>query len=72
MARTDAIVLGAGVIGTSVALQLAKRGMSVALIDRDGVGEETSYGNSGVIEGSTVFAPAFPPGLTALGCYWGD
>jgi D-amino-acid dehydrogenase len=66
MARTDATVLGAGIVGTSVALQLAKRGMSVALIDRGGVGEETSYGNSGVIEGSTTFPPAFPSSLTAL------
>ena len=63
MARTDAIVLGAGIVGTSVALQLAKRGMSVALIDRGGVGEETSYGNSGVIEGSTILPPAFPSRL---------
>ena len=47
--RTDAIVLGAGIVGTSVALQLAKRGLSVALIDRRGPGEETSYGNTGVI-----------------------
>jgi D-lysine oxidase len=66
MARTDAIVLGAGIVGTSTALQLAKRGLSVALIDRGGVGEETSYGNSGVIEGSTVLPPAFPSNLTAL------
>ncbi len=60
MARTDVIVLGAGIVGTSVALQLARRGMSVTLIDRGGVGEETSYGNSGVIEGSTILPPAFP------------
>ena len=66
MARTDAIVLGAGIIGTSIALQLVKRGMSVALIDRGGVGEETSYGNSGVIEGSTIMPPVFPPGLAAV------
>lgn len=66
MARTDAIVLGAGIIGTSIALQLVKCGMSVALIDRRGVGEETSYGNSGVIEGSTIMPPAFPAGLAAV------
>jgi D-amino-acid dehydrogenase len=66
MARTDAIVLGAGIVGTSVALQLAKRGLSVALIDRAGVGEQTSYGNSGVIEGSTIFPPAFPSSFTHL------
>ena len=66
MARTDAIVLGAGIVGTSIALQLVKRGLSVALVDRKGVGQETSYGNSGVIEGSTILPPAFPPGLGAL------
>ncbi|MFN3658576.1 MAG: NAD(P)/FAD-dependent oxidoreductase [Pseudolabrys sp.] len=66
MARTDAIVLGAGIVGVSVALQLAKRGASVALIDRGAVGEETSYGNSGVIEGSTILPPGFPAGLSAL------
>lgn len=66
MARTDAIVLGAGIVGTSVALHLVKRGLSVALVDRGGVGEETSYGNSGVIEGSTILPPAFPSSLSAL------
>src|SRR4051812_15677050 len=66
MAKTDAVVLGAGIVGTSIALQLAKRGLSVALVDRGGPGEETSYGNAGVIEGETVFPPSFPPGLLAL------
>jgi len=60
MARIDAIVLGAGIVGTSVALQLVKRGLAVALIDRRAPGEETSYGNAGVIEGNTIFPPAFP------------
>ncbi|MFZ0845934.1 MAG: FAD-dependent oxidoreductase [Pseudolabrys sp.] len=66
MARTDAIVLGAGIVGTSIALHLAKRGMAVTLVDRAGVGEATSYGNSGVIEGSTILPPAFPSSLSAL------
>jgi D-amino-acid dehydrogenase len=66
MARTDAIVLGAGIVGTSVALHLAKRGLAVALVDRGGVGEETSYGNAGIIEGNTIFPPAFPRDLRAL------
>ena len=66
MARTDAIVLGAGIVGTSVALHLAKRGMSVALVDRAGVGEQTSYGNAGIIEGNTIFPPAFPSDAGAL------
>ncbi len=66
MARTDAIVLGAGIVGTSIALHLAKRGLSVALIDRRAPGEETSYGNAGVIEGNTLFSHSFPRELSAL------
>ena len=66
MARTDAIVLGAGIVGTSTALQLAKRGLAVALLDRRAPGEETSYGNAGILEGNTVFPPAFPSRLSAL------
>jgi len=66
MARTDAIVLGAGIVGTAIALHLAKRGLAVALIDRRAPGEETSYGNTGIIEANTIFPPAFPRGLAAL------
>src|SRR5947209_16177093 len=64
--RTDAIVLGAGIVGTSVALQLAKRGLSVALVDRRGPGEETSYGNTGVIGGAGVYPTGFPRSLSRL------
>lgn len=66
MARTDAIVMGAGIVGTSIALHLVKRGLSVALVDRAGIGEQTSYGNSGVIEGSTILPPAFPSSFGGL------
>src|SRR5262249_42948965 len=66
MARIDAIVLGAGIVGTSIGLHLAKHGLAVALVDRRAPGEETSYGNAGVIEGNTVFSPALPPGPIAL------
>src|SRR5262245_62109219 len=66
MARIDAIVLGAGIVGTSVALQLVKRELSVALVDRRGPGEETSYGNAGIIEGNTIFPAAFPARLSSL------
>ena len=58
MARVDAIVLGAGIVGTSIALHLAKRGLAVALVDRRAPGEETSYGNAGVIEGNTSAHPS--------------
>jgi D-amino-acid dehydrogenase len=66
MARTDALVLGAGIVGTSIALHLAKRGLAVALVDRAGAGEGTSYGNAGIIEGNTIFPQAFPSDLGRL------
>jgi len=66
MARADVIVLGAGIVGTSAALQLQKRGVAVALIDRRGPGEETSYGNTGIIGGSGVFPTAFPSRFSDL------
>ena len=60
LAHTDIIVLGAGIVGTAIALHLVKRGLSVALVDRGGPGEGTSYGNAGIIEGNTIF----PRGLS--------
>jgi D-amino-acid dehydrogenase len=66
MGQVHAMVLGAGIVGTSIALHLAKRGLAVALIDRRPPGEETSYGNAGVIEGNTLLPPAFPSEPLAL------
>ena len=65
MARSDVIVLGAGIAGTSAALQLAKRGRAVTLVDRSGPGEQTSYGNSGLI-GGTILPAAFPRNLASV------
>ena len=64
--RTDALVLGAGIVGTSVALHLVKRGLSVTLVDKCGPGEETSYGNTGVIVGASVFPTPFPRSVAKL------
>lgn len=62
----DAIVLGAGIVGVSTALQLAMRGKSVILVDRTEPGLGTSYGNAGLIQREGVFPYAFPQGLDAL------
>jgi D-amino-acid dehydrogenase len=56
----DVIVLGAGIIGVSTALQLARRGESVALVDRREPGMETSYGNAGLIQREGVVPYSFP------------
>jgi D-amino-acid dehydrogenase len=66
MARTDAIVLGAGIVGVSVALHLVKRGLAVALVDRGDPGAGTSYGNAGIIEANTMFPASFPSSFGAL------
>lgn len=56
----DVIVLGAGVVGVSVAIHLQRRGRSVLLVDRREPGRETSYGNAGIIQREGVRPRAFP------------
>ncbi len=56
----DVIVLGAGIVGVSVALHLQQRGRNVVLVDRRAPGEETSFGNAGLIESSSVVPHGFP------------
>lgn len=63
-AKADVLVLGAGMVGVSAALHLQQRGRDVVLIDRHGAaGEETSYGNAGLIECASVFPYMFPRDL---------
>ena len=65
MKNTDVIVLGAGIVGVSVALHWP-RASAVTLVDRRGPGEETSYGNAGLIERASVIPYAFPRDLRSL------
>ncbi len=64
--KQDVIVAGAGIVGVCVALHLAARGRSVTLLDRRGPGEETSFGNAGLIERSSVVPYAFPRDLGSI------
>jgi D-amino-acid dehydrogenase len=67
MAKYDAgIVLGGGIVGISTAIHLAKRGLSVALVDRRAPGEETSFGNAGIIQREGVHPYMFPRDLRAI------
>ena len=62
--KADVLVLGAGMVGVSAALHLQKRGRDVVLVDRHELaGEETSYGNAGLIECASVFPYMFPRDL---------
>ncbi|MET0709315.1 MAG: FAD-dependent oxidoreductase [Tardiphaga sp.] len=59
--KADVLVLGAGMVGVSAALHLQARGRNVVLLDKhERAGEETSYGNAGLIECASVFPYMFP------------
>jgi len=62
----DALVLGAGMVGVSVAVHLQRRGLSVALVDRKPPGSETSFGNAGLIQREGVYPYAFPRDVGTL------
>lgn len=60
------IVLGAGIVGVSVAYHLVRAGYEVTLIDRRDPGEETSFGNAGIIQREAVEPYPFPREFGAL------
>lgn len=56
----DVIVIGSGMVGTSIAWHLQKNNSQVLVIDKKAPGEETSYGNAGLIQREAVYPKAFP------------
>ena len=56
------VVIGAGIIGTTIAHDLARRGREVVMIDRDGPGQGASFGNMASIA-VTEFMPASRPSV---------
>ena len=65
MAR-EIVVLGAGMVGVSVAWHLVRRGHSVTLVDRRAPGRETSFGNAGIIQREAVQPYPFPRDLATM------
>lgn len=57
---SEILVLGAGMVGVGTALALRQRGHAVTLVDRQAPGQETSYGNAGLIQREAVRPYAFP------------
>lgn len=53
-------VIGAGIVGVCCAGWLQRKGWSVTLIDRDGPGEGTSFGNAGSLSPTAVMPVAMP------------
>jgi D-amino-acid dehydrogenase len=64
--QADVVVLGAGMVGVSIAVHLQKRGKQVVLVDRRPPGEETSYGNGGLVQREAVFPHPFPRAFAEL------
>lgn len=56
----DVTIIGAGIVGICCALSLQERGVKVRLIDRGDPGQETSFGNAGVISPWSIIPQAMP------------
>jgi len=65
MAR-QTVVLGAGMVGVSIAWQLQQRGHQVTLVDRRQPGRETSFGNAGIIQREAVRPYPFPRDMKTI------
>lgn len=60
MSTSRTVVIGAGMVGVSIAWHLRERGRDVVLVDRREPGRETSYGNAGLIQREAVKPHPFP------------
>lgn len=64
--RHEVIVIGAGMVGTSIAWHLQKHESQVLLLDKKPPGSETSYGNAGLIQREAIHVHPFPRHLAEL------
>lgn len=53
-------IIGAGIVGICCALSLQERGIPVRLVDRGEPGQETSFGNAGVVSPWSIIPQAVP------------
>jgi sarcosine oxidase subunit beta len=58
--ETDVIVIGGGIVGCSAAYYLAKRGVSVILLEKNGVGSGASGRSGGGVRQSARATPEMP------------
>ncbi|REG83833.1 NAD(P)/FAD-dependent oxidoreductase [Marinomonas pollencensis] len=65
----DVIVIGAGIIGISIALKLQSEGLQVLVLERKGVAAETSAGNAGAFAFADV-VPLATPGIMKKAPKW--
>ncbi len=65
----DIIVIGAGIIGISTALELQRRGHQVRVIDRAGIAAQASSGNAGAFAFTDII-PLATPGIMRKAPGW--
>lgn len=66
---SDVIVVGAGVIGLSIALVLQQRGLAVTVVDREGPAAGASSGNAGAFAFTDIL-PLASPGILRKAPRW--
>lgn len=67
--RSEVLVIGAGVIGLSVAYALRSRGRDVLVVDRGSIGGGASHGNCGTLTPSHAL-PLAQPGMVTKAIKW--
>jgi glycine oxidase len=67
MSRQHVVIVGGGVIGLLTAFNLASKVQSVVLLDRSGVGQESSWAGGGIV--SPLYPWRYSPAVTAL-AHW--
>ena len=72
MPSHDALVIGAGLIGSAIALRLAQEGLRVALLEKSVPGQEASWAGAGMLSpapDSAASIPLVPFGRASLSLY---
>ena len=67
--KQDVAIIGGGVIGVACALELARRGAHVTVLEKDRVGHGCSYGNAGWLAASQA-APLANPHMLMKSFKW--
>jgi len=68
----DAIIIGAGLVGSAIALRLAQEGLRVALIEKNKPGREASWAGAGMLSpapDAPASIPLVPLGRASLNLY---
>jgi glycine oxidase len=69
---SDAVIVGGGVIGTALAWELARRGLSITLVESGLIGRGASWAAAGVLARSDTGIPALTALVNAGVALWPD